>query len=498
MKRYDAVVIGSGISGACVARELARYRLRTAVLEKAYDFCAGASRSNSATVHSGHDAAYGTLKAYYNVKGNAMYDTLCRELDVPFVRNGTIVFAASDAEMDEVRRLKRNADKNGVPARILTRAEMNELEGAEWGDAVLGALYAPTGGMVCPYTLVFALIENAAAAGTDFYRSCGVRHIGRADGGYVLTAGGETFFANYVFNCAGVHADEMNDFVSRRRFRIIPRKGSHVILDRKLAPYVKATLCQTPSVLPGGGHTKGMGIMPTVDGTVILGCEAREIADKDDTSSTREGTDDILNYFRENWKHFPIARVFPEFPSGYVIGIFAGSRPHPDTDDFILGEPEDAPGFFNLAGIESPGVTAAPAIAADVVGQAAEKYGFLPDPGFDPVRRAPKPFRLMTEEERADAIAGDPNFGRIVCRCERVTMAEVLRAIRGPLGARSVNGVKMRTRAGMGRCQGGFCSPEVVRALSNELRIPMTEVLQAGEGSRVLSDEVCVEHGREN
>ena len=168
MKRYDAIVIGSGISGACAVRELARYRLRTAVLEKAYDFCAGATRTNSATVHSGHDAAYGTLKAVYNVKGNAMYETLCRELDVPFRRNGTIVFAANERDMAEVRRLKENADRNGVPGvRIVSREEMNALEGAEWGDEVIGALYAPTGGMVCPYTLTFALIENAAAAGTE-------------------------------------------------------------------------------------------------------------------------------------------------------------------------------------------------------------------------------------------------------------------------------------------------------------------------------------------
>jgi glycerol-3-phosphate dehydrogenase len=498
MKTYDAIVIGSGISGACTARELAKYRLRTAVLEKSHDFCAGASRSNSATVHSGHDAAYGSLKAYYNVKGNAMYGRLCEELSVPFVRNGTIVFAATEADMAEVRRLKANADLNGVPGvRVINREEMNRLEGAEWGDEVIGALYAPTGGMVCPYSLVFALCENAAAAGTEFFRNCGVGQIERGDGGYFLHTAGETFFARYVFNCAGVHADTMNNFVSAHRIRIIPRKGSHIILDRKLAPYVKATLCQTPSILPGGGHTKGMGIMPTVDGTVILGCEAREVADKEDTSSTREGTDDILNYFKENWRHFPIARAFPEFPQKYVIGIFAGSRPHPDTDDFILGEPEDAPGFFNLAGIESPGVTAAPAIAADLVSGAAEKYGFLRNPDFDPIRKVPKPFRNMSAAERAEAIAKDPDYGQIICRCEQVTLAEVLRAMEGPLGARSVTGVKMRVRAGMGRCQGGFCSPEVVRILSERLHVPMTEVLQAGKDSNVLLDEVGVPHGKE-
>lgn len=490
---YDVIVIGSGISGACAARELTKYQLRIAVLEKGTDLCAGATKGNSATIHSGHDAAYGSLKAYYNVRGNAMYDTLCRELSVPFTRNGTIVFAANEADMAEVRRLKANADKNEVPGvQVLTREELMDLE-SYWGPEVRGGLYAPTGGMVCPYSLVYALCENAALNGVDFFLETQVTDIQKTPSGFSVQTTRGNFTASCIFNCAGTHADDINNFVSKQKIRIIPRKGSHIILDKKLFPYVHATWCQTPSILPDGGHTKGMGVMPTVDHTIILGCEARQVEDKDDNSTTREGLDDILDYFEENWRHLPISKYYPKFPRHMIIGAFAGIRPHPETDDFILGEPSDAPGFINMAGIESPGVTAAPAIAADLVSRAAQTYHWKENPDFNPIRQAKKPFREMNDAEREAAILENPDYGKLVCRCEQVTKAEIPDAIRGPLGARSVNGVKMRTRAGMGRCQGGFCSPEIVRILSQELQIPMTEVTLSGGKSNILTCETCME-----
>ena len=491
---YDAIIIGAGISGSCVARELAKYNLKTAVLEKGYDLCSGATKGNSATVHSGHDAAYGTNKAHYNVRGNAMYDTMCEELSVPFNRNGTIVFAGSDAEMEEVYRLKANADKNQVPGvRVLTKEELIELEPPYWGPDVKGALYAPSGGMVCPYTLVFALCENAADNGVEFFLNTQVNNIEKTGEGFLLNTNNGIFTSKYIFNCAGVHADEMNNFISENKITIMPRKGSHLILDKKLAPYVKQTLCQTPFTMPGGGHTKGQGIMPSVDGTIILGCEAIDTTEKDNNDTSREGLNMILDYFDANWKHFPLSYYYPKFPRHLIINAFASNRPHPTTDDFIIGEVKDAPGFFNLAGIESPGVTAAPAIAFDVVNDAASKYNFTKNESFNPIRKAKKPFREMTEEERNEAIAEDPDYGKIICRCELITKAEILKAIRGPIGARSVNAVKMRTRAGMGRCQGGFCGPEVARIISQELNIPMTDVLLSGAGSNILLREIGAE-----
>jgi glycerol-3-phosphate dehydrogenase len=490
---YDAVIIGAGISGASLARELCRYKLRIAVLEKGNDVCAGASKSNSATVHSGHDATFGTKKAYYNVLGNAMYERLCAELSVPFVRNGMIVFAANETDMAEVRRLKANADRNGVPGtRVLDREDLIRLEGY-FGEDVTGGLFAPSSGITCPYSLVIALCENAFQNGAAFFLNTEVRRIERSDTGFHISTNRGSFEAGYVFNCAGTHADDINNMISERKFTILPRKGEHLILDKKLAPYVKATVSQTPVTLPGGGHTKGMGIMPSADGTIILGCDAHDAADKDDLSTTRAGIGEVLEYFERNWRNLPISRLYSEFPKNMVIGSFAGLRPHPDTDDFIIGEADDVPGFYNVAGIESPGLTAAPAIAQDLARQAAEKYGFIKNQNFDPIRICKKPFRDMTPEERRQAIIEDPDYGKIICRCEQVTKAEILAAIRSPIGAKTVNAVKMRTRAGMGRCQGGFCGPEIVRMLSGELGIPMTEVTLCGEGSEIVPYETCLQ-----
>ena len=404
---YDVVIIGAGISGASISRELSQYKLRIAVLEKGSDVCAGASKGNSATVHSGHDASYGTKKAYYNVLGNAMYSKLCSELGVPFVRNGMVVFAANQADMAEITRLKENADRNSVPdACILSHKELVAMEG-HFGSRVIGGLYTPTSSMVCPYSLVIALCENAAENGVTFFLDTNVSCIEKTGFGFRISTNGKTFETKFIFNCAGTHADEINNMVSSRQFKILPRKGEHLILDKKLAPYVHATICQTPSTLAGGGHTKGMGIMPSVDGTIILGCDAHDVCNKDDVSTTRVGTGEILEYFETNWHHLPISHAYPKFPRHMVIGAFGGLRPHPDTDDFIIGEATDAQGFFNVAGIESPGLTAAPAIAKELAEHAADKYRFKKNVRFNPIRKRRKPFREMTDDERQQATRDD-------------------------------------------------------------------------------------------
>jgi glycerol-3-phosphate dehydrogenase len=487
---YDAVIIGSGISGAAIANVLARYQLRVAVFEKASDICGGASRSNSATVHSGHDATYGSLKAHYNVLGNAMYDKLCADLSVPFSRNGMILFATSEADKNEIDRLKQNADQNGVPGvQVLDRASLLALEGS-FGEEVIGGLYAPSSGQVCPYSLVIALCEHAAENGVSFFLNTAVLRLEKQREGYLVHTAHGSVQTRFVFNCAGVYADEINNMISGNRFHITPRKGEHLILDKKLAPYVKATISQTPFDLPSGGHTKGMGIMPSVDGTIILGCNSCDVADKEDTATSEEGISQIIRFFEENWRHLPIHSAVPSFPRHLIISAFAGLRPHPDTDDFIIGEAADAPGFYNMAGIESPGLTAAPAIAQELVNAFALQHHIPVKEAYRPMRTHKKAFRNMIAEEREQALASDPNYGHIVCRCEQVTRADVLQAIHSPVGARTVNAVKMRTRAGMGRCQGGFCCPEVVELLSKELDIPMSEVTMNGAGSEVIPYEI--------
>lgn len=487
---YDVIIIGAGVSGSMLARELSAYQLRIAVIEKGGDVCAGASKGNSATVHSGHDAAHGTKKAYYNIQGNQMFDQLCMDLDVPFVRNGMFVIATNEAEKQSLYPLKCNAELNGVPnVRLMDREEMVSAEGY-FGPDVIGSLYAPSSGMVCPMTLVLALCENAVQNGVEFFLATEVHQVSKTDAGFFIRTSKDNFEAKFIFNCAGTHADEINNMISTRQFSIVPRKGEHLLLDKKLAPHVRATISQTPKNLPGGGHTKGMGIMPSANGTILLGCGVHDTVDKDEVFTTREGIDEIIEYFEQNWGRLPISHQYPTFPRHMVIGAFAGLRPHSDTDDYIIGEAFDVPGFYNMAGIESPGLTAAPAIARDLASHLATKYKLAKNPTFNPLHKRRKPFREMTVEERRHAIANDSDYGKIVCRCEEVTRAEIIAAIHSPIPAKTVNDIKLRTRAGMGRCQGGFCGPEIVRILSEELHIPMSSVTLRGEGSELIPYEI--------
>ena len=488
---WDAVIIGAGVSGCSVARELARYDLKVLVVEKGHDLCAGATRGNSATVHAGYDPEPGSNKAIYNVRGSRMYEELCRELDVPYTRNGMIIFAVNEEQMNEVHRLKATGDANGVRTEVCDRKRLLEIE-PDMGEGVIGGLWIPDSAMVCPYNLVFAMAENAARNGIEFRTATEIKEIENRDGLWIVrTAGGEELETKYVFNCSGTHSDKFNNMVSRHTFHIIPREGQHLILDRDLSKYAKTTICQTPEKLPTGGHTKGMGFMPSVDGTIILGTNADDVDDPDFSDNTREGLDKILNYFEDKWKYLPISRHIPRFPKDAVITAYGGTRAHADTNDFILGEPEDAPGFINVAGIESPGVTAAPAIAEDMAKILIDRLKPRRKADYKPGREVKAPFRTMTKEEREKAIAEDPDYAKIVCRCEQVTEAEIRDAIRRPVGARSINGVKMRTRAGMGRCQGGFCSTRVLEILCEELHKTPLEITQSGKGSNILLDRAC-------
>ncbi|MGX8709520.1 MAG: NAD(P)/FAD-dependent oxidoreductase [bacterium] len=491
---WDAIIIGAGVSGCSVARELSRYQLKVLVLEKGHDVCAGTSKGNSATVHAGYDPTPGTNKAIYNVRGNRMYPELCDELEVPFVKNGMIIFAINEEQMNEVRRLHSLGDQNGVTTKVCNRAALLEIE-PDMGEGVIGGLWIPDSGMVCPYNLVIALAENAAINGVEFKTSTEAQSVEQAANGWLVRTTAGDFTAKYIFNCAGTHADQFNNMVSKDHFHIIPREGQHLILDRQLAKYTKTTICQTPESLPSGGHTKGMGLMPSVDGTIILGCNADDVEDPDFCANTREGIDKIVRYFEDKWKYLPISKHVPKFPHDAVITAYGGSRAHPDRDDFILGEPQDAPCFINLAGIESPGITAAPAIAVDMVKILVERENPALNTKYQPGRNIKRPFRTMTTEERKAAIGADPDYAKIVCRCEQVTEAEIRDAIRRPVGEKSLNSVKMRTRAGMGRCQGGFCSTRVLEILCEELGKTPLEITQSGGRSNILVSKACQPKG---
>ena len=469
----DVIVIGAGVVGCAVARELSRFDLRVTVLEKSCDVAEGASKSNSAIVHAGFDAKPGTHKARFNVLGNALFEPWCLELGVPFRRNTSLVAAFADEDLPRLEELKARGEANGVPGlRIAGRDELRALE-PNLGSGVCAALLAPTGGICCPYELTFRLAEHAAANGATFLFACGAQRVSRRAGGWLVEAeDGRAFEARAVVNAAGLYADVFNNQVSASKLTIRPRRGEYLMIDKLYAGAFGATVFQVPTPLG-----KGVLVSPTVDGTLIVGPTAEEIGAKDDTRTTAEGLEKVRR---------SAARTWPGFPAGGVIATFAGLRAHGDRGDFVLGEPADAPGFFNAAAIESPGLTAAPALgvwlAERIAGTLNAQRSTLN------AQRAThwKAFREMTDAERVEAIASDPAYGRIVCRCETVSEAEIRASIRCRIGARTLDGVKRRTRAGMGRCQGGFCTPRIIAILCEELGLRPEQVTKFGGGSRLL------------
>ena len=489
----DAIVIGAGVVGCAVARELTRYNLNVRVLEAGSDVAEGASKANSAIVHAGFDAKPGTNKAKFNVWGNRLFEDVCRELKVPFRRNGSLVLAFGAEDEKALNDLKARAEQNGVPVEIIGQDDLRAREPNVSPEAT-AALWAPTGGICCPYELTFRLAENAAANGATFSFDAKVEKVEKGENGkWMLTcADGRVFAARAVVNCAGIHSDELNNLVSATKYAIQARRGEYLMLDKDEDGTFDATMFQVPSKMG-----KGILVSPTVDGTVIVGPTAEDIPDKEDRATTYAGLEKATAGAR---------RTYPGLPLGKVITEFSGLRAHETTvGDFILGEAPDAPGFFNAVGVESPGLTSAPAIGLWLSERVAAKLGASkknPLLVSKDVSWWPKT-REMSPEALAELVARDPSFGRVICRCEEVTEGEIRAAIRARVGARTLDGVKRRTRSGMGRCQGGFCTPRVIEILGAELGLPPEAFLMSrktaprrlGEApgssgaSRISSDE---------
>ncbi|MDO4517831.1 MAG: NAD(P)/FAD-dependent oxidoreductase, partial [Bacillota bacterium] len=485
--------------------------LNVLVLEKCHDICGGATKAGGGMIHAGFDPTPGSNKAKYNVEGNRLMYEACEELEVPYRKNGTAIFATDENSMKELYKLEESAKANKVSVEIIEPPKLYEFQ-PNIGKEVKAMLWAPDGGETDPFELTYALGENAASNGVEFIKDAEVVSLKTEGDGFAVEArinSGNNreaeqvaFVARIVINCAGGRADVINNMVSADRFKIIPRYGAHVVIDRKLAGGLNMTVMETPHDLPGGGHTKGMAAIPTIGGTLILGCDATEMKDPDHRAVPRKSLNEVLDYFEKNWKHFPIedlsASDGKRFPKEAIISMFGGCRPHCDRNDFIVGEASDVPGFINASGIESPGFTASIAIAKDVTSIAVGKLGVEPKAEFNPRRKRFKPFREMDDEERRQAIFENPDYAKVVCRCEVVTEAEIRDAIRRPLGARSVSEVKMRTRAGMGRCQGGFCSTRIVEILAEELGIDLLEVTQCGGESEILTARIGDKFRKEN
>lgn len=471
----DIIVIGAGVTGCGIARELARYEWKVTVLERASDVCEGTSKANSGIAHAGFDALPGTMKAKLNVEGNQMMEALSKELDFPFKRNGSLVLCFAEEDRPKLQKLLEQGQKNGVKElRIIEREELKQLE-PNISDNAVAALYAPTGGIVCPFNLTIALAENAAVNGVEFRLNTEVQKIEKIPEGYRVITDQGVLESRVVINAAGVYADRFHNMVSEKKLQIIPRKGEYCLMDKKVGDFVNRTIFQLPTK-----YGKGVLVTPTVHGNLLAGPTAVDIDDYEGVNTTREGMEDLMKR-----AGLSVERL----PSRQVITSFAGLRAHAVTEqgDFVIGQAEDAPGFFDAAGIESPGLTCAPALGRYLTTRVLEYLPATEKKNFIATRKGIPSMALASPEEKQRLIQENPLYADVVCRCELVTEGEIMDAIHRPLGATTLDGVKRRTRAGMGRCQAGFCSPRTVEILARELGKDMAEIGKNDQGSEFLT-----------
>ena len=475
--KTDILIIGAGITGCAVARELSAFDASVIVLDRESDIAEGATKANSGIVHAGYDAVPGTQKAFYNVRGSQMYEALCAELGVPYSRCGSLVIALDEADRRTIGHLKERGEANGVPGlAILEKDEVLAME-PNLNPDVVCALFVPTGAIVSPYEMAFALADHAALNGVVFRFDEAVCKIERTPGHcFIVRTAKNSYECRVVINCAGAAGAELHNQLSDEKLTMIHRRGQYYLLDRAPQQPFSHTVFQCPSAMG-----KGVLVSPTVHGNLLLGPTAEDIDDPMDTATTAEGLANVLQKAALTWPNVSVRTN---------ITNFSGIRAHLTTDDFRVGPCADCPGYYEAIGIESPGLSSAPAIAADLSDMIADHMSLVRKKHLVSFPVPLRPFHEMNDEERRKAVAENPEYGSIICRCEVVTEAEIRRAIRRPVGARSVDGVKRRTRAGMGRCQGGFCLPRVAAIISEETGIPLLQVTKNGGSSLLLSDTI--------
>ncbi len=469
---YDVVIIGAGVSGCASARELSRYNLNICVVEMEEDVCCGTSKANSAIVHAGYDAENGSLMAKLNVEGSQMMEELSKELDFHYKKNGSLVVCLHEEERDNLQKLYERGVKNGVKdLRIIERDELVKLE-PNISDEAVAALYAPTAAIVCPFGMNIAMAENAAINGVEFRFDTKVTGLEKKENNWLIKTDKGEIETRYVVNAAGVYADVFHNMVSEKKIHITARRGDYCLLDRSVEGFVTHTIFQLP-----GKYGKGVLVTPTVHGNTLVGPTAIDIEDKDGTNTTQQGIDELIQKAGSTVKNLPMRQV---------ITSFAGLRAHEDGHEFIIGELEDAKGFIDCAGIESPGLSSAPAIGKMVAGIIRNLTGAKEREDFIPTRKGILDPKTLSKEEYAALIKEKPEYGNIICRCEMITEGEIMDAIHRPLGAKSLDGVKRRTRAGMGRCQAGFCSPRTIEILARERGVKPSEITKAGGDSKII------------
>jgi glycerol-3-phosphate dehydrogenase len=472
---YDVVIIGAGIIGTSVARDLSAYNLKLLLIDKEPDVSNGATKANSGIIHAGYDAIPGTLKARLNVEGNLMFDKLCEELNVRFKRVGSLVVAFSDEEMKKVHKLYERGLENGVPSmEIIGKAKLKEIE-PHINNGAVGALWAKTAGIVSSYELAVALAENAVVNGAEVMLDTEVKDIEEGNGVFnIITSKGKVR-ARYVINASGLFADDINNMLGGEKFTITPRKGEYCLFDKSQGYLAKQVIFRVPTKMG-----KGILVTPTVHGNLLIGPNAANTEDKTDLSTTRAGIKEVID---------GAVKLVDKLPVSRIITSFAGLRATTEKGDFIINSPADR--AVNAAGIDSPGLTSAPAISRMVIGLLKDMgLPLKKNESYSPVRNIRKRFADMTKKERKEAIRANSLYGRVICRCETVTEGEIVDAIRRPVGPRTVDGVKKRLRAGAGRCQGGFCMPRVIEILSRELNIPYSEIVKDTRNSFLFTGTI--------
>jgi glycerol-3-phosphate dehydrogenase len=476
---FDVAIIGAGAIGTSVARVLSKYQLSTVILEKDNDVSNGTTKANSAIIHAGYDAPCNSNKGIFNVKGNAMFDDWCKDLNVPFKRIGSLVVAHNEEEIATLKELKVNGDTLGVPNLEIISGDRVKAMEPNLRDDIIGALYAPSAGIIEPWELAIACAENAIENGVELRLNYNVQGIENKETYFRIISDSEVVEAKIVINAAGVYADQLYKMVnSRPEFSIHPRRGQYYLLDKEAGEFVNHVIFPTPTKLG-----KGTLVTPTVDGNILVGPDSEDLPEENKESV--DTTYDRLGKVRDL-----AIGITEKVPYGMNITTFAGLRAEPSTGDFIIEESKLVPGFINVAGIKSPGLSSAPAIA-EYVGELVERIQgtLVVKEDYNPKRRPRLKFEDLSPQEKSDLIKRDPAYGRIICRCEMITEGEIVDAIHRSAGGRTVNGIKRRVRPGAGRCQGGFCGPRVMEILARELGCDMEEILQENKGSFILAGQ---------
>jgi glycerol-3-phosphate dehydrogenase len=472
---YDVVIIGAGINGGLLAQRLSKYDLRVALLEKDNDVANEATAANSAIIHSGHDPKTGTLKAKLNIRGNALWEDLCKELKVDFIRNGAFVVAVNEEERIKLKELYHQAQERGVPSRLINRDEAIALE-PNLSDAVVEALDLPSTGIVSPWEVTIAAIEDAMNHGLHLFLSHKVVSIDKKEGYFDITTPKAVFQSKIIINAAGVYSDEIYAMVSKQtHYKITPRRGEYYVLDRAVKPVVSRTIYPLPSE-----KGKGVLVVPTIHDNILIGPNSDIISDKEGKDNTAEA----LAYVKEQ-----VAKTVKNIPMHTIIRTYVGLRPSHLDYDFVIEESHDVKNFINLIGVDSPGLASAPAIAEYVQNILSDMVPLRPKTEPRTPRRPWIILNRMNVDEKQAMFEKDAKFGQMVCRCELVSEGEIIDVIHRNAGARTVKAVKRRVRAGAGRCQGGFCEPRVIAILARELRIKPTQVLLDSDESTILVGE---------